>query len=123
MQYTARPNLCASTVSALVKNGDGHEYGVTITDGSITCSCKDALYRAVVCKHAVALALYALRSAKDEHPPTIHLVVKGSTALCGVLNPDQCWHWPHFPETEWREACVKCTAILHQPIVQHMTAR
>ena len=46
-----------SEIRALVRNGAGKEYGVTIADGLITCSCKDALYRGVVCKHAVALAL------------------------------------------------------------------
>jgi hypothetical protein len=49
-----------------VKNGEGREYGVTITDGAITRSCKDALYRGVVCKHAVALALYTIRTPQAE---------------------------------------------------------
>jgi hypothetical protein len=48
-------------IRGLVKNGDGKEYGVTLTQGSTFCSCKDALYRGVTCKHAVATALYALR--------------------------------------------------------------
>ena len=50
----------------LVNNGEGTEYGVTITDGAITCSCRDALYRGVVCKHAVALALFTLRTPQTE---------------------------------------------------------
>ena len=49
-----------------MKNGEGTEYGVTITDGAITCSCRDALYRGVVCKHAVALALYTIRNPQTE---------------------------------------------------------
>src|SRR4029453_17679817 len=53
-------------IRALVKNGEGKEYCVTITDGAITCSCKDALYRGVVCKHAVALALYTIRNPQAE---------------------------------------------------------
>lgn len=53
-------------IRALVKNGDGTEYGVTLTDGAITCSCKDALYRGVVCKHAVALALSTIRTPQTE---------------------------------------------------------
>jgi len=68
-------------IRALVKNGEGKEYGVTITDGAITCSCRDALYRGVVCKHAVALALYTIRTpqteatteAEDERPVNLKL--------------------------------------------------
>src|SRR4029450_9881543 len=47
-------------IRTLVKNGEGREYGVTITDGAITCSCKDALYRGVVCKHGVTVGLYSI---------------------------------------------------------------
>jgi hypothetical protein len=39
---------------------------VTITDGAIACSCRDALYRGVVCKHAVAVALYTIRTPQAE---------------------------------------------------------
>src|SRR5215468_4147043 len=53
-------------IRALVQNGEGKEYGVTITDGAITCSCRDALYRGVVCKHAVAVALYTIRAPQAE---------------------------------------------------------
>jgi uncharacterized Zn finger protein len=53
-------------IRALVQNSEGKEYGVTITDGAITCSCRDALYRGVVCKHAVALALYTIRTPQAE---------------------------------------------------------
>jgi len=53
-------------IRALVKNGEGKEYGVTIIDGAITCSCRDALYRGVVCKHAVAVALYTIRTSQTE---------------------------------------------------------
>jgi hypothetical protein len=45
----------------LVRNGDGKEYGVTLTEALTACSCPDALYRGVVCKHATAAALFALR--------------------------------------------------------------
>src|SRR5262245_36540543 len=53
-------------IRALVMNGDGKEYGVTITEGTITCSCRDALYRGVVCKHAVILALHMIRTPQTE---------------------------------------------------------
>jgi hypothetical protein len=57
----------------LVKNGDGKEYGVTLLEGAATCSCPDALYRGVVFKHAVALALHALRTPPEPTPPDFHL--------------------------------------------------
>src|SRR4030095_11444421 len=53
-------------IRALVKNGEGKEYGVTITDGASTWSCRDALSGGVVCKHAVAVALYAIRNPQAE---------------------------------------------------------
>src|SRR5215471_4958304 len=75
----------ATDIRAFVKNGDGHEYGVTITEGVTTCSCKDALYRGVVCKHVTALALYVLRNAQEEQPArTIHFVLNGNSSICGI---------------------------------------
>ena len=55
-------------VRGFVKIGDGIEYGVVLTDGRAFCSCKDALYRNVVCKHSVALALYAIRHPQAAVP-------------------------------------------------------
>src|SRR5215468_3243158 len=105
-------------IRALVKNCDGQEYGCTITEGVTTCSCKDALYRGVICKHVTVLALSVLRTTQEELPArTIHLVLHGTTALCGKVNPQHCWQWPHFPNTEWSEACPECTKLLHQPIL------
>jgi hypothetical protein len=40
-------------IRALVKNGDGKEYGVTLTESLSTCSCKDALSRGGIYKHDV----------------------------------------------------------------------
>jgi predicted nucleic acid-binding Zn finger protein len=58
-------------IRALVQNGTGKEYGVTLTDAGAFCSCPDALYRGVTCKHATLLALSALRTpqAKPEEQP------------------------------------------------------
>src|SRR5262245_14929098 len=58
-----------SEIRALVKNGDGKEYGVTLTEALTTCSCKDALYRGTVCKHSIAVALFALRNPQTEQSP------------------------------------------------------
>jgi len=58
-------------IRALVKNGEGKEYGVTLTEAGVFCSCPDALYRGVTCKHATVLALIVLRTPRihEEQPP------------------------------------------------------
>jgi uncharacterized Zn finger protein len=53
-----------------VANGDGQEYGVVLSEGQAFCSCKDAMYRKGICKHAVALALHVIRIPKAEAKPT-----------------------------------------------------
>ena len=53
-------------VRGFVANGDGKQYGVVLSEGQAFCSCKDAMYRRGICKHAVALALYALRHPQAE---------------------------------------------------------
>src|SRR6185436_12238778 len=53
-------------IRALVKNGTGAEYGVTLTESLTACSCKDALYRGGVCKHATATALHVLRTPQPQ---------------------------------------------------------
>src|SRR5713226_10489255 len=55
-------------IRGFVANGDGKEYGVVLSEGHAFCSCKDAMYRKVVCKHAVALALHAIRNQRTEQP-------------------------------------------------------
>ena len=49
-------------IRGFVANGDGKEYGVVLSEGQSFCSCPDAMYRKVVCKHSVALALYTIRT-------------------------------------------------------------
>jgi hypothetical protein len=51
-----------------VRNGDGKEYGVALGEGQAFCSCKDAMYRKGICKHAVTLALYAIRNPQEPKP-------------------------------------------------------
>jgi hypothetical protein len=48
-------------IRALGKNGTGKEYGVTLSETRAFCSCPDALYRGVICKHATLFAMVALR--------------------------------------------------------------
>ena len=39
-------------IRGFVANGDGKQYGVVLSEGQAFCSCPDAMYRKVVCKHA-----------------------------------------------------------------------
>jgi hypothetical protein len=49
-------------VRGFVKIPNGAEYGCSITPAGAFCSCPDALYRGIICKHAVVLALYDIRN-------------------------------------------------------------
>ena len=102
-----------------MKNGEGKEYGVTLTEAGVFCSCPDALYRGSVCKHATTLALAVLRGEVKEAKSTrtIHLVSQEGIALCGSQRPLHVWKWPYWPETAWKESCTQCEAIRKQPIV------
>ena len=53
-------------IRGFVVNGDGKEYGVVLSQEDTFCSCKDAMYRKGICKHAVVLALYTIRNPKGE---------------------------------------------------------
>src|SRR5438094_5208043 len=55
-------------IRALVKNGEGREYGITLTEAGAFCSCPDALYRGVTCKHCTAVALAVLRAPQPQEP-------------------------------------------------------
>jgi SWIM zinc finger len=41
---------------------------VVLTGGQAFCSCPDAIYRKSVCKHAVTLALHAIRNPQEPKP-------------------------------------------------------
>jgi hypothetical protein len=72
-------------IRGLITNGDGTEYGVVLTEASTFCSCRDAMFRKGVCKHAVILALHAIRHpqatpAAEARPPDLKLAkVRPST--------------------------------------------
>jgi uncharacterized Zn finger protein len=51
-------------ISAFVSNGDGKEYSVTLTAVRSFCGC--SMFRGKTCKHAVALALYAIRTPETK---------------------------------------------------------
>jgi SWIM zinc finger len=109
-------------IRALVKNGTGAEYGVTLTESLIACSCKDALYRGGICKHATATALYVLRTphAKKEVPapqfPTFHLMWRDGIVLCGDPHAErvQMWPWTAGMVT-WPEVCPSCVTAYQHP--------
>lgn len=60
--------LTEQEIRAYVTNGDSHTYRVTLTEGHSFCDCGDSMFRGKVCKHSVALALYAIRMPKGEAP-------------------------------------------------------
>src|SRR4029453_17984531 len=60
-------------IRALVKNGDGHEYGVNLSDRGNFCSCNDALYRGTTCKHQIALCVFVLQQT-EQTEDRIHLM-------------------------------------------------
>ena len=122
VENTASITLTRTTdteIRALVCNGEGHEYGVTLTETGIFCSCRDALYREQVCKHTTVLALSVLRSLpkEKESTRTIHLMSQEGAALCGVQRPPHFWKWPYWPETAWKESCPACEKVRRQPVV------
>jgi uncharacterized Zn finger protein len=53
-------------ISATVANGDGKSYPVTLTAVRSFCDCSDSQFRGKTCKHAVALALYAIRTPETK---------------------------------------------------------
>lgn len=53
-------------ISATVANGDGKSYPVTLTASRSFCGCNDSLFHGKTCKHAVALALYAIREPETK---------------------------------------------------------
>jgi predicted nucleic acid-binding Zn finger protein len=111
-------------IRALVKNGTGKEYGVTLTEAGVFCSCPDALYRGSVCKHATTLALAVLRGIVKETKSTrtIHLVSPEGVTLCGRQSPAHFWKWPYWPETAWKESCADCEQIRQYPVFAKTTA-
>ena len=104
-------------IRALVKNGANLEYGLTLTPSLITCSCRDALYRGVVCKHAAVVALHLLRTPGQPEPPVVdtqpplHLMWRNGIMLCGMWDPKRVWVWPWTENVwNWSDICTDCKA-------------
>src|SRR5262245_42334915 len=74
----------ADEISAVVSNGDGKSYSVTLTATRSFCGCGDSMFRGKTCKHAVALGLYVIRNPQQavkeeqaaEHPVTVPTLAK-----------------------------------------------
>lgn len=118
---------------AEVTNGDGQPYAVVLTPQRAFCGCKDAQYRQGkvcsedsplllhACKHALALALWALQhpqeaAAEDTSP--IHYLRPDGTPWCGRERSQCDWAWGYYPtiKTTWsRPVCATCEAIMHMP--------
>jgi hypothetical protein len=111
-------------IRALVKNHEGQQYGMALTEAGVFCSCLDSLYRGAVCKHVTTLVLAVLRGEVKEAKSTrtIHLAMQKGMALCGVQNPPHMWQWPYWPETAWKESCAQCEAIRRQPALTKAAA-
>lgn len=110
-------------IRALIRNGENKEYRCTLSAALTTCSCRDTLYRGVLCKHVTTVALSVLRSSHEGQQPqrTIHLVRHTGTALCGAGKPAQFWQWPYWPETAWKESCVECETVRRRSVLVTMT--
>src|SRR5262249_39283283 len=56
-------------VGGFVRNGDGKQYGLVFSEGHVFCSCPGGMCRKSGCKHAVALALYVIRTPQADIQP------------------------------------------------------
>jgi uncharacterized Zn finger protein len=63
-------------ISAYVTNGDSKTYSVTLTEGRSFCGCGDNMFRGKVCKHAVALALFVIRTPEVAVTPAVEAATK-----------------------------------------------
>ena len=102
-------------IRALVKNGDGIEYGVTLTEHGPFCSCKDALYRGTICKHAVAVSLFCLQEQEAEKN-RIHLMWESGEILCGHTTTPTTRFW-----RRWTLNALNWSDLVCQPCVHTWT--
>jgi predicted ABC-type ATPase len=100
-------------IRALVKNGDGIEYGVTLTEHGAFCSCKDALYRGGVCKHAVATCVFCLQHTEPADD-RIHLMWSNGGILCGATAVKRFWQ-------NWTLNALNWSDLMCQPCVHAWT--
>src|SRR5262245_29253937 len=93
-------------IRAIVTNGDGLAYGVTLSDRGNFCSCKDALYRNTTCKHQLALAVYVTQQG-EALANVIHLWRRADLLpLCGEKSPKRFSQaWLAHIAANWPDCC------------------
>jgi hypothetical protein len=82
------------------------EYGVTITSSRAFCSCRDSIFRSVVCKHGALLALVALRSHAHE-TKCDHNAPYGSVTGCQKCGAKHLHNMPALPPPNLKLAKVR----------------
>ena len=109
-------------ISALVKNST-RSYQVSLTADEVTCDCLDSLHRDTVCKHSLAVALFA------SHPPAQapavrHLLWSDGQVLCGAQAPMRVSRWP-WPGTlvQWEDTCSECRSTYHSGYQRQQQAK
>jgi len=111
-------------IRALVRNGDGIEYGVNLSDRGNFCSCKDALYRGTTCKHQIALCVFVLQQ-NERVQDHVHLVFPdGTAALCGETHPRRIWQRWTLNALNWSDlVCQSCVQAWLNPAGKLPTTR
>lgn len=100
-------------ICALVKNGDGREYGGTLTEHGAFCSCPDALYRGGVCKHSIAACVFYLQQPQTTED---HLMWNDGQILCGATQPRRFWQNWTMNALNWHDlVCQSCVQVWTHP--------
>jgi hypothetical protein len=95
-------------IRALVKNGDGKEYGVHLATYDNFCSCKDSLYRRSICKHQIALCVFVLQE-NERAQDRVHLMWQDGSILCGATNVKRFWQRWTMNALNWSDlVCQPC---------------
>src|SRR4029453_4374118 len=97
-------------IRALVKNGEGHEYGVNLSDHGNFCSCKDALYRGTTCKPQIAFVVHFPQQTEPAEDK-IHLMWNDGTVLCGQTQPKRFWQNWTLNALNWTD--IVCQGCVH----------
>jgi len=104
-------------IHALVKKGDGIEYGVTLTEHGSSCSCPNALYRGRTCKHAVAVCVVCLQQT-EQTEDKIHLMWSNGHILCGLRKAKRFWRDWTLNVLNWSDiVCQACVHVWTHPAI------
>jgi hypothetical protein len=90
---------------------------VNLTEHGAYCSCPDALYRGVTCKHAVAVALSQIHLPEKKTPEPMHLAWHDGKTLCGTPWTARTldYHRWNAGMTRWPETCPDCAHAYEHP--------